>query len=181
MAEAHSLTAAFLADHPQEAARVVETLPVAEAAAFFAEIPARIGAPALTAMLTTAAARILTALDDAQVLVQKFAGDAGLDHAVQILGMNLEDPVHVAEIDRDASTRRIDMPFQRGAGAERDHRHLVPRTDAHGFLHIRGVLREHDRIRRLILDPGRGVAVLLAHGVRGHEAVAEALRKIGDR
>jgi len=89
MAEAHSLTAAFLADHPPEAARVVETLPVADAAAFFAEIPARIGAPVLTAMLTTAAARILTALDDAQVLA--LLTHAGTQTAVALL-RHVPDP-----------------------------------------------------------------------------------------
>ena len=52
MAEAQALTLAFLADHPAEAARVVETLAVSDAAALFAEIPARVGAHVLTAMLT---------------------------------------------------------------------------------------------------------------------------------
>ena len=87
--------------------------------------------------------------------------------------MHLDHPVHVAEIDRDPAQRRVDMAFERGTGAERDHRHPVLCADAYRRLHIGGVLREHHRIRRLVLDPGHGVAVLLAHRARGHEPVAE--------
>jgi hypothetical protein len=35
-------------------------------------------------------------------------------------------------------------------------------------------LREHHRVRRLIGNPGRGIAVLLAYGTRGNEAIAES-------
>jgi hypothetical protein len=41
-------------------------------------------------------------------------------------------------------------------------------------------LREHHRIRRLIADPGEGVAVLLAHGLRGHQPVAHRGRELRD-
>ena len=39
----------------------------------------------------------------AQIFVELLARDAGLDHAVEILGMNGEHAVHVAEVDRDAA------------------------------------------------------------------------------
>ena len=39
----------------------------------------------------------------AQMLVELLARDAGLDHAVEVLGMDGEHPVHVAEVDRDAA------------------------------------------------------------------------------
>jgi magnesium transporter len=83
MAEPQALTLAFLGDHPAEAARVIEALPVVDAAALFAQIPARAGAPALAAMLTTAAARVLGALGDEQVLALLTA--AGTQSAVTLL------------------------------------------------------------------------------------------------
>jgi hypothetical protein len=43
-----------------------------------------------------------------------------------------------------------------------------------------GRLRKHDRIRRFRCNPGRGVGVLLAHGSRGHEPVAESGRQLRD-
>ena len=39
---------------------------------------------------------------------------------------------------------------------------------------VAGRLREHHRVRRLIGNPGRGIAVLLAYGTRGNEAIAES-------
>ncbi len=39
----------------------------------------------------------------AQMLVELLAGDAGLDHAIEILGVNGKDAVHVAEIEADAA------------------------------------------------------------------------------
>ena len=89
MAEAPALTLTFLSDHPAEAARVVETLPVDDAAALFGDIPARIGSPVLTAMLTTAGARILGALGDAQVLALLTA--AGTQATVALL-RHIPDP-----------------------------------------------------------------------------------------
>ena len=67
----------------------------------------------------------------AQVLVERLAGDAGLDHAIEILGVHGQHLVHVAEIDRYAAERRVDVALERGADAERDDRHAVGRADAH--------------------------------------------------
>lgn len=83
MPDPQALTHAFLADHPAEAARVVETLPVADAAALLATIPARIGAPVMRAMLATAASRLLEALADSQALALLAA--AGTQSAVSML------------------------------------------------------------------------------------------------
>ena len=52
----------------------------------------------------------------AQMFVERLAGDARLDHAVEILGVHGEHPVHVAEIDRHAALRRVDVTLERGAG-----------------------------------------------------------------
>ncbi|MGH8663783.1 MAG: magnesium transporter MgtE N-terminal domain-containing protein [Burkholderiales bacterium] len=68
MAEAENVTFAFLDGHPVEAARVIETLSGADAAALFETISPRLGAPVLSAMLPPAAARILARIDEAQAL-----------------------------------------------------------------------------------------------------------------
>ncbi len=74
--------------------------------------------------------------------------------------MHRQHLVHVADVDRDAAVRRVDVAFERGAGAERDDRHAMGRADAHDLLHVLGRLRKHHGVRRLVLDPGDGVAVL---------------------
>ncbi len=85
-------------------------------------------------------------------------------------GKNL---VHIAEIDRHAAGRRIDVPFERGADAIGNDRNAVFGADPHGLLHLFGALRKNDGVGRLICDPGDGVAVLLAYGLRRHDPVAE--------
>lgn len=62
MADPDTLTHAFLAAHPADAARVLERLSAAEAAALFDRVPARLGAPVLAAMLPSIAARALVML-----------------------------------------------------------------------------------------------------------------------
>ena len=96
-------------------------------------------------------------------------------------GVHRQHAVHVAEVDRDAAEGRVDVAFERGAGAERDHRHAMGGADAHDVLHVFGRLREHHRVGRLVRDPGRGVGVLLAHRLRGDQPVAEFRRQRGDR
>ena len=63
----------------------------------------------------------------AQMLVERLARDAGLDDAIEILGVHGQHLVHVAEVDRHAAERRVDVAFQRGAGAEGDDRHACAR------------------------------------------------------
>jgi magnesium transporter len=60
MADPDVLSHAFLAAHPEAAARELERLPGVEAAALFERVPARVGAPALGAMLPYTAARCLS-------------------------------------------------------------------------------------------------------------------------
>src|SRR5690606_13740571 len=68
MAEAENLTLAFLDAHPEQAARVIETLPGTEAVALFETLNPRLTAPVLAAMLPPAAARILARLEEAPAL-----------------------------------------------------------------------------------------------------------------
>ncbi len=65
---AHPLSAAFMRGHPEQAAGVLETLPVDEAAALFTHVPARLGALVLAAMLPRRAARCIAVLDDPRAL-----------------------------------------------------------------------------------------------------------------
>ncbi|MEX0637961.1 MAG: CBS domain-containing protein [Burkholderiales bacterium] len=68
MADAETLSHAFMRAHPAAAARVLDALPPAEASALLARVPARLAAPVLTAMLPAAAARSLGALEDERAL-----------------------------------------------------------------------------------------------------------------
>ena len=83
MADVETLTLAYVASHPSEAARVLEQRPAVEAAAVFTRLPARAMAPALAAMLPTAAARIVAALGDHVALGLLTA--AGAQGAVAVL------------------------------------------------------------------------------------------------
>ena len=56
------------------------------------------------------------------MLIELFAGDAGLYHAVEIIGMHGNDSVHVAKSDANAADGCVHMPFQRSARAEGNDR-----------------------------------------------------------
>ncbi len=63
MADPDVLTNAFLASHPDDAARVLEQVPGESAAALFERTPARLGAPVLGAMLPYTAARCVMRIE----------------------------------------------------------------------------------------------------------------------
>jgi magnesium transporter len=88
MADAESLSLAFMRAHPAEAARVLEAQAPAQSAALLARAPARLAAPVLAAMRPNAAARGFAALEDEQVLA--LLGELGTQPVVAILR-------HVAE------------------------------------------------------------------------------------
>jgi len=117
----------------------------------------------------------------AQMLVQRLAGDAGLDHAVEIVGMDFQHAVHVMEINADAAGGRIDVALERGAGAVGNHGHAMISADPYRVLDVRCPLCHHHGIRRLWLQPGGGVGVLVAHRLRGNQAVAEPRGKLFQR
>ena len=64
----HTLSLAFMRGHPAQAAQVLESLPLDEAAALFDRAPARLGAAVLAAMLPHRAAGVIAALADARAL-----------------------------------------------------------------------------------------------------------------
>ena len=55
------------------------------------------------------------------------------------------------------------MALERRARAEGDDRHAVLGAEPDDLAHFGGRLREDHGIRRLVRDPGQGVAVLPAH------------------
>ena len=75
MAEDHdqALSLAFMRSHPTQAARVLESLPVAAAAALFDRAPARLGAGVLAAMLPRSAARCVSALAESDRALELLA------------------------------------------------------------------------------------------------------------
>ena len=113
----------------------------------------------------------------AQQLVELLASDAGLDHAVEVLRVHRYQPLHHACVDRHAAERRVHMPFERGPDAVGDDRHMIGGAQAHDLRHLGGILRVHHEVGWLVLGPGRGVAVLLAHREARHHPVAIALEQ----
>ncbi len=91
MTELDDLTHAYVAAHPVDAARELERLEVAEAAALFDQVPARLTAPVLQAMLPAAAARCLALLAPERAAL--VLGSLGTPAAASILR-------HVAQPER---------------------------------------------------------------------------------
>lgn len=83
MADVETLTLAYVASHPADAARVLEQRPPVEASAVLARLPSRAAAPVLAAMLPTAAARVIAAVSDGLALSLLTA--AGAQGAVAVL------------------------------------------------------------------------------------------------
>jgi magnesium transporter len=81
-------TNAFMRSHPADAAQVLQSVPPSEAAALFAAVPVRVGALVLAAMLPSAAARSIDALEDERAMA--LLGALGAQPAVLVLR-------HVAE------------------------------------------------------------------------------------
>lgn len=81
-------TNAFMRAHPADAAQVLQSVAPTEAAALFAAAPVRVGALVLAAMLPSAAARSIDALEDERAMA--LLGALGAQPAVLVLR-------HVAE------------------------------------------------------------------------------------
>lgn len=104
MAEAGTLTLAFVSTHPREAASVLEGLAASDAAALFASLPARAAAPALEAMSPQSAARIVVALDDPHGLGLLTA--VGVQSAVAVL-RHVREPRRTALIEGLSTTTAL--------------------------------------------------------------------------
>ena len=75
--------------------------------------------------------------------------------------------------------RRVDMALERRADAERNNRRVVPGAELHEVDHVVLGFGEHDRVRRLVFEPGQRVPVRLADRLGRGEAIAEARGEIG--
>ena len=109
-----------------------------------------------------------------QIVVELLAGDAGLDDAVEVLGVDGQDLVHARAVERHAAVRRVDVAFERGADAERHDRRVVAGANVHEVDHVVAGLGEYDRVRRLVLEPGQRVAVRL-------RIASEAVKRLPNR
>ena len=83
------------------------------------------------------------------------------------------------QVERDAAMRRVDVPLERRADAERDDRRVMLGAKLHRSITSSRDLGEHHGVRRLVLEPGQRVAVLPADRLGGGEAIAEPRRKVG--
>ena len=159
MADARDLSLAFLEAHSAEGARVLETLPTADASALFASLPERLGARVLAAMLSTSAARVLTALHTTSA--QALLNGMGAPAAVAILR-------HVPEPDRAqfiaglppasalASQMLLGFPDDTvGAWTDHEAAAFAPNSSADAAVrHIRSDA-ESDLDRVYVVDAGR--------------------------
>ena len=109
--------------------------------------------------------------------VQLLAGDAGLDGDCEVLRIDAHHTVHARQVDADATLHGQQMAFERGADAERDHRHRVPVGLRDHEGHLVGALAEDDRFRRRGCIDRLIAAMLVAYRGGGGEAFAEALRQ----
>ena len=115
--------------------------------------------------------------DIAQMLVQHLAGDAGFDHAVEVFRMHGDDALHHRGVDRNAAERRVDVALEGCARAEGHDRHIMRGTQLHdGRDLFRGLGVDH-QIRRLIVDPGQRVGMLLPDREAADQPVAQHCAK----
>ena len=78
--------------------------------------------------------------------------------------------------------QRLDVPFERRSGPERDHGAAVLRAQAHDLRHLCGALREDDDVGRRGAVVGLVVTVLLTHrGGGGDPAGKELAQLVDDR
>ena len=71
--------------------------------------------------------------------------------------------------------QRLDVPFERRTGSERNHGTAVPRAQAHDLHHLIGALGKDDDIGRRGAVIGLVMAMLLAHRRGGGDPVGEEL------
>jgi citrate lyase alpha subunit len=113
-----------------------------------------------------------------QMIVELLSGYPRLHSAVQIIVVDLENGVHLREIDAHTAVQGLHVAFERGARAVGDDRNLVARTHADDGGHVLGAASERHRIRGGDLVKGLVLAVLLTHGFRRRQAVAEELSEL---
>ena len=71
----------------------------------------------------------------------------GLRAHIHVIGVDLEDLVHFAHVDRDASLKGGQVTLQGRTSARGNDRHFVARTKAHDFLHLPRTFGEDDGLQ----------------------------------
>ena len=67
------------------------------------------------------------------MIVQLFACNSCLHTAIEILGIDLQNFIHVGDIDGDAASERLHMPLKGGSRTERDNRDFVAGAELNNF------------------------------------------------
>ena len=114
-------------------------------------------------------------------LVDGLARHAGLHRHREVLGVDREHVVHAAHVDADAALHREQVAFERGAHAERNHRHAELCRQLHGVGHVLRALCEHHRRRWGHLVHRLVAPVLLAHHHGGGALRAETRLQRGEK
>ena len=108
----------------------------------------------------------------AEFLGQGAAGDAGLNHAIHIFGVDRQDAVHAAKIDRDAAPDGQCVAFERGADTPGYDGAAVFRADPDDLLHLFGRGRVGDGIGRCGVKIAFILAVQIQIGLGARETIA---------
>ena len=98
----------------------------------------------------------------AEIFVELLAANAGLDGAVEILGIDAEDRIHLRQIQADPPAHRGDIALHRRAGPEGNDRHLIEAAELHDLDHFLGRAREHHCVGQLRRELGLARAMLEA-------------------
>ena len=101
----------------------------------------------------------------AQRLVQRLAGQAGLHDHIHIGGIDLQHPVHQAEIHADTAMRRLGLPLERGARAIAHHGNAMRRAKAQDGGHLGGGFGVDDDLGRHQREMRLGATVLVEFGL----------------
>jgi len=109
------------------------------------------------------------------------ARHAGLDAAIEIVGVDLQHTIHLREIDADAAVQRGNVAFERRAHTECDHRNTRQVTQANDRRHLVVRAREYDHVGQRGVSQPLAVAVVLAHRLRGHGALAVVAANLRDQ
>ena len=112
--------------------------------------------------------------------IQFLAPHAGLNDAVEILGVDREDRVHPREVDADPAENRKRVALDRRTRAERYDRHAGSHAQPHAVGDFLGRRGKDDRVRQGLREMRLARAVLAADALAHRQRVAETLAKRRD-
>jgi hypothetical protein len=113
-----------------------------------------------------------------QRLLQLQPRHARFDGRVEILDAHAQDPVHAAEVDRDAAAHGVNMALEGGAGAEGHDGDAMARTDSQDRGDFVGRRRKADDVGRCGDVVGLAAAVVVADAHRVSGARSEQILQL---